>query len=537
MRLYHSRFLIQFIIIIVSLGLLVSCSTPQATPSLISVTILVDDTQGEVEIPPGGSVQQALDASGISLEYLDRVEPPAYTLLADQDQVRVVRVREEFTVEEEIIPFEKQLLQTESLPDGQTLLAQSGENGVREITYRQVFEDGVEVSRYPVRSSVVADAVPEIFMVGIQTPYVPVSIPGRLVYLLAGNAWMMEQTSGNRKAIVVTGDLDGRVLTLSRDGSRLLFTRRSTEEGQINTLWVADINTDPIALYNLNINNIVHFAEWLPDPKNDKIIFSTVEPRPTAPGWQANNDLNVASFSTREWVSQWKVYVDANSGGVYGWWGTDYLLEPGGERVAYARPDGVGYVNMGDGSLMPLMDIVPVQTGGDWAWIPGFSWSPDGKTMYVVDHSNPSGSTQPEESSFFDVGAILLEAGSYIPMIPQTGMFAYPSTSPFLPQPSAENDYLVAYLQAIFPNQSDTSRYRLVVMDRDGSDRRILYPADGEPGIEPQTPVWSPATLSETGRYSIAVINEGNLWLVDSAGIESPQQITGDGLVTRIDWK
>jgi hypothetical protein len=247
--------------------------------------------------------------------------------------------------------------------------------------------------------------------------------------------------------------------------------------------------------------------------------------------------LNVISFSPSGWVSRWKVYVDANSGGVYGWWGTDYILEPGGERVAYARPDGIGFVNMEDGSLIPLMDIVPVQTGGDWAWIPGFSWSPDGKTIYAVDHANPSGSNQPEESTFFDVGAILLDGVSYIPMVPQTGMFAYPSASPALSQPSGENDYLVAYLQAIFPNQSDTSRYRLVVMDRDGSDQRVLYPSEGEPGLEPQEPVWSPEALSNTGRNSIAVINQGNLWLVDSAGLDSPRQITGDGLVTRVDWK
>ena len=537
MKLYHSSFLVQCITIVISLGLLVACSSAQATQSLISVALLVDGRRVDLKIPLESTVQHALDESGVALEYLDRVEPPAHTLLADQDEVKVIRVREEFTVEEEIIPFERQLLQTESLPDGQTLLAQSGENGFREITYRRVFEDGIEVSKYPVRSSVVSEAVPEIFMVGIQTPFLPVSIPGRLVYLLAGNAWMMEQTSGNREPIVVTGDLDGRVFSLSEDGSRLLFTRKSAEEGQINSLWVADINTNPVELYDLKINNIVHFADWLPDPKNDKIIFSTVEPRPTAPGWQANNDLNVISFSSSGWVSRWKVYVDANSGGVYGWWGTDYLLESGGERVAYARPDGVGFVNMEDGSLVPLMDIVPVQTGGDWAWIPGFSWSPDGKAMYIVDHSNPSGAAQAEESTFFDVGAILLDVGSYIPMVPQSGMFAYPSTSPFLPQPSGENDYLVAYLQAIFPNQSESSRYRLVVMDRDGSERMVLFPSDGEPGLEPQEPVWSPATLSDTDRYYLAVINQGNLWLVDSANQEVAQQITGDGLVTRVDWK
>ncbi|MGW8250783.1 MAG: G5 domain-containing protein, partial [Anaerolineales bacterium] len=465
---------------------LASCSPVQATQSLISVGLTVDGAQKSLQLPTGSTVQQALDQAGITLEYLDRVEPPAFTTLADGDTVEVIRVREEFFVEEEVIPFEKQVLQTESLSNQETLLAQSGVNGVREITYRRVFENDIEVSRFPVRLTVVKQAIPEIFMVGIQTPFVPVGIPGRIAYLLAGNAWVMDQNTGNRKAVVVTGDLDGRIFALSNDRSRLLFTRRSAEEDQINTLWVADLSTDPVDLYDLQVSNIIHFADWMPDPKNNQVIFSTVEPRPNAPGWQANNDLNVLSFSSSGWVSKWKIYVDANSGGVYGWWGTEYALEPGGERVAYARPDGVGLVNMDDGSLLPLMDIIPVQTGGDWAWVPGFEWGPDGRTMYIVDHFAPPGSAQPEESPQFDLTALLMDSGDQLRLVPQTGMFAYPANSPGKELDSGEISYQIAYLQSIFPNQSENSRYRLMVMDRDGSNQRELYPPQGEQGLEPQ---------------------------------------------------
>ncbi len=55
--------------------------------------------------------------------------------------------------------------------------------------------------------------------------------------------------------------------------------------------------------------------------------------------------------------------------------------------------------------------------------------------------------------------------------------------------------------------------------------------------LEPQLVVWSPEILEETERYGLAVIYEGNIWLIDTVGIEPPRQITGDGLVTRIDWR
>jgi hypothetical protein len=73
------------------------------------------------------------------------------------------------------------------------------------------------------------------------------------------------------------------------------------------------------------------------------------------------------------------------------------------------------------------------------------------------------------------------------------------------------------------------------VMDRDGSNRQALFPAEGLPGLEVQTPLWSPAP-GAGGSDFIAVMYQGNLWLVDSAS-GAAQQVTGDGLITRMDWK
>jgi len=504
---------------------------------MLTVNVIADGDEQEIQLPVDSNVQEAMEQAGIVLEYLDRVEPSPYSLLADGQEIRIVRVREEFSVEQEVIPFEREVLQTESLPAGEKMISQSGMNGLREITNRHVIEDGIEVSKFPVRETVVTEAIPEIIMVGIQAPFVPVSIPGRIVYLLGSNAWMMDQSTGNRKPVVTTGDLDGHVFALSEDGSRLLFTRRSKQEDQINTLWVADLNVEPVELYDLKVANVVQFAGWVPDPKNDKVAFSTVEPRPTAPGWQANNDLNVINYSSTGWVSRWKVYVDANSGGVYGWWGTDFMFGATSDQVVYARPDSFGLVNMEDGSLQPLKDIIPLQTGGDWAWVPGLSWSPEFNSLIYVEHVSPPGSTQVEESLNFDLSTLQLNGGINLPMVSQTGMFAYPAASPMQMLPSGENSYQIAYLQAVFPSQSETSKYRLMVMDRDGSNQNSIFPAEGKQGLVPQQVVWSPTPLPGKESHWIAVVYDGNLWLIDSWGQEPAQQITGDGLVSKLDWK
>jgi hypothetical protein len=144
-----------------------------------------------------------------------------------------------------------------------TLVADRSEWG-GEITIRKVFEDGVEISNGPVKSVVIQEPVPQIKMVGVQKPFAPVAIPGRLAYLVDGDAWVMEGTTGNRRIVVDTGDLDGRIFSLSPDGDWLLFSRRFEEDGNINNLWVVNLDQEASTIIDLKVNNVVHFADWRP---------------------------------------------------------------------------------------------------------------------------------------------------------------------------------------------------------------------------------------------------------------------------------
>lgn len=517
--------------LLISLGgfiLLMGCSPPRVTQGVITIHVTADGEEHTVEVSAGVTAEDALNAAGVILGELDRTDPPLYTVLIDGSTVRLIRVQEDYSVEQVVIPFEQQVLQNESLPAGEEYWLQLGKNGLKEITTRRVYEDGVEVSINVVNSVIIEEAIPQIKMVGVQKPFSPIPIPGRLTYLLDGNAWVMEGTTGTRRQVVNTGDLDGRVFSLSPDGTWLLFTRRVVDEDIINTLWVARVDDDEGLEIDLEVTNIVHFAEWKPGSVQ-VVAYSTVEPRAAAPGWQANNDLQLLTFSDSGYVRHLPIIVDTNLGGLYGWWGTDYVWAPDGLSLAYARPDSVGIVDVQTGEQTPVLEFSPLQTYGDWAWVPGVAWGPDGKILFSEIHLPPS------DSQLFDLTAISLVGGAPISIVPQVGMFSYPAPSLISDLPSGEESYRVAYLQAIFPNQSETSRYRLTVMDRDGSNRKVLYPKNGT-GLEPQRVVWSPEPMETRTDHALAMVFQGNLFLVDVTNGET-WQITGDGLTSQVDWR
>ena len=528
MRLYHPGFFSKFVLLGV-LFIIAGCAAPQVAEGNITVRLTADGETREVEVPAGSTVDDALKAAGIIAGQLDRTEPPAYTVLGDGSNVRLIRVREEFTTEQVVIPYESQVLRNESLPEGQEYWLQLGKNGLQEITIRRIFEEGEEVSSSQVKTVTIKEALPQIKMVGVQKPFAPITIVGRIAYLMDGDAWVMEGTTGNRRQIVATGDLDGRVFSLSPDGDWLLYTRQSQDENMINALWVVPVVEEAGEPIDLGVSNVVHFADWKPDSALT-VAYSTVESRPGAPGWQANNDLAMLTFSSTGFIHSLPAVLEANMGGLYGWWGTYFTWAPDSLKLGFARPDSIGIVDLSSKNLTPLEDFNPLQTFGDWAWVPGIAWALDGSFLYGVIQSQPGKSQQ------FDL--IAIDSGGEDPqvIVRDVGMFAYPVPSPLNESSSAEHAFQIAYLQAAFPAQSESSRYHLMVMDRDGSNRRLLFPVEGAGGLEPQRVVWSPQPLQGQRGYALAIIYQNNLWLVDSLTGEA-WQITGDGLTSRVDWK
>jgi len=519
------------------------CSAPSVTQELITVSINADNKDLQLNMTSGSSVQEALNSADIRLGDLDKVEPAIYTVLSDSTQIKVIRVREEYYIKQVIIPFEHQELRNEALPEGERRLSQPGVNGLEEITYHRVFEDNIEVSNNIVKSIIVNKAIPEVVMIGSRSTFAVITIPGRIAYLSAGNAWVIENDTGNRRLVESTGDLDGRIFSLSNDGNFLLFSRFSTDENTINSLWAASLNDDPARIIDLGVENIVHFAQF--DPGSNIVAYSTVEWRETSPGWQANNDLYELDVSVSGSVGSPRLDLESNSGGIYGWWGTEFSWSPDHFRFLYSRPDGIGIINSRDGTQTSILNIAPYQTSGNWAWVPGAVWSPDGNVVYAVNYVN-SVDNGTETSQEFDLVAIPLLGGSLVNLVKNVGMFAYPVPSPIdqkldiinttsrdLPD---QNAFSVAYLQAFFPDQSETSQYRLFIIDRDGSNQKSLFPEEGAVGLDPQLVVWSPVRMGSDSNFLIALIYNGNIWVID-VRTGAAQQITGDGSTSRIDWR
>ncbi len=512
-----------------------ACGGPRATAGRMQIEVLADGSTRTYDVPAGSTVDQALQASGFELEALDRTDPPGYTVLTDGARVKVTRVTEVFEFEEIVIPFERQTVRNEALPDGDTRLLQPGINGTQEVTYRIVLEDGEEVSRTPVKRTILEPPQAEIVMVGAQADFAPVPISGRLVYLAGGNAWLLEGNTGNRQPLVLSGDLDGRIFDLSPDGSWLLFTRAAPEDSEdINSLWALRVDTDDPEPIDLEAANIVHFGAWSPASPRLTLAYSTVESSPAAPGWQANNDLVRVILTQTGRILDRETLIEPNAGGQYGWWGTDYTWAEDGARLAFARADAIGQVDVQDPELETVVDLVPFQTLSDWAWVPGLTWGRDSRTLFFVDHGEPVGLEEPDASPIFNLAALTADGERKLPLVGRAGMFASPSVSPSESKESEESAYQVAFLQAKEPLQSQDSSYRVAVIDRDGSNRRLIFPPAEDAGLRgddlQQPPVWSP-----DGRR-LAVVYQGDLWLIELQSGQS-QQITGDGSTAAVDWK
>jgi hypothetical protein len=168
----------------------------------------------------------------------------------------------------------------------------------------------------------------------------------------------------------------------------------------------------------------------------------------------------------------------------------------------------------------------------DFVWTPGLAWSPDGEIILSTLHGAPIGSEAAEDSPVFDLVALLVSGSFQAELVPQAGIWSLAHYAPA--SEDATESGPIAYLEALNPLDSVISRYRLVLMDRDGSNRRVVFPANDQPGLLPRDLdyrgfVWSPDGLQ------IALIYQGNLYLIDvSTGL--PQQITQDGQARSPRW-
>jgi Tol biopolymer transport system component len=484
----------------------------------VTVTLIAD---GETRTltTDAQTVRDLLIQADVLLDADDRVVPPENNFVRNEMTIQIVRVEVEIETQEQIIPYGRETVRDATVPAGEIRLLQAGVNGLEEISYSVTFEDGVELERRIARTVIIQEPQNEIVLIGAREEVAAVPISGTIAYVSARNGWVMRANTSDIRRLTSSGDLDGRIFELSPDGAWLLFTRATTETGLLNTLWMIDTVTANAEPVRLSVDDVL-WAGWAPN--SGEICYSTGTFRDTAPGWEAANDLYIAEPRDRDGmlVGRRRVLA-ASAGGTYGWWGTVFTWDPDGQSLAYSQADEVGVVDLFTGQKTSLIKFPPYRTRSSWAWTPSVTWSPEGDLLVTSLHGPSSGGELPEDSPVFDIFALGVTEPLTVELVAEIGMWAAPSFSP-------DGDMIV-YGQARAPNTSQTSSYDLYLMDRDGSDQRLLFPTDrGEPGLEYPAVVWDP-----WGNRFIAVY-QGNLYLVPTEG--QARRVTDDGAATTVRW-
>jgi len=509
--------------------LLTACQSAVVEDTYI-VSLVADGRERTFEYNVQVTVEEFLQRAEVELGERDRISPPLFTQISDGMRVTLVRVAEEVECIEEEIPYERRVVPNEGLSPDEERLAQSGLNGVQEICYRITIEDGIQADRSQTgQPTVLQEPQDEIIFIGPDQEPEPIPIEGTLSYINNGNAWVIQNSSLNKRPITTTGDLDSLVFSLSADGRYLIYTAASEEEEAfINEFWLisTDEFSDPIKLQPTD----VLFAEWVPQQPST-ISYSTGEYRQIAPFWQALNNL-------------WSMRIDPltgdalniepilreSSGGLYGWWGTVFRWSPDGENLAWVRADSMGLVDFETGELNPLLTYPVFNTSQPWSWRASVSWSWDSQLIATTEHGQPLGSEPAENSPVFNVVVTDTNGSFQAKVLDSAGMWSAPKYSPDRINPLSQYPKgFLAYLRSREPYNSITGEYDLIVADRDGSNARVIFPQPDQPGITTQDfgltaqdYVWDP-----TGTQ-IALIYRGNLWKVDvESGVA--HQLTFDG--------
>ena len=145
----------------------------------IAVRTIADDRSrvATVVLAPRAKVRDALQAAGITLQPLDRVQPNAQTVAYDKMTIRVTRIRATLLSRRVTLVSETLYRPTADIARGARQKIQVGLPGTQTIVERVWTRDGKTTLRERVSSKITLAARPTVFALGTRAAYVPGRIP------------------------------------------------------------------------------------------------------------------------------------------------------------------------------------------------------------------------------------------------------------------------------------------------------------------------------------------------------------------------
>ncbi len=503
---------------LIGLIVLQGCAGNSLPQNPVTITLFVDGSEKQLQ-SSSNTVLELLSEQGVILSESDRVSPPETSRLIDQMTVSVTRVIFAMETLTNTVPYERKVVRDATLPEGESRLLQSGSPGVQEVKYRLTFENGNQSDRMLISDVFISTPKDEIRVIGTRAELGTTYINGTLAYLNRQDGWIIRDNNQEKRRLTSSGDLDGRVFELSPDSSLLLYTRGLTLTTTFNELWLirtTEANPNPVPL---NVQNVL-WAGW--SPVNQEIAWTTAETTDRPPGWRGENDLWTATVSTKNILTNRNQVLEPEIGSGYGWWGTRYSWSPNGKLLAFSLPQSIGIIDIKTNSRNTLQTFPAYKTYNSWAWNPEISWSSDGLFIISTVHDKAPSGGDSEESPVFNIYTLDVTGVYSAEIVSEAGMWAYPKLSP--------DGATILYGKAIVPYQSATSRYRLCIIDIDGSNQHCFFPEENEPGIE--IPLW----LWDSAGENVAYIENGDLRSINITDWTS-QTITDDGQISQFDWK
>ena len=132
----------------------------------VNVSVIADGKTSKVEVAKGAKVQDALDKAGITVGDDDLCTEKLDAEVSDGMEITIKRVVYKEETVKEVIEFETEKKTDKSLDKGKSKVAQEGENGEKEVTYKIKLVDGEEIDREVVSEKITKEAVNQIVYYG-----------------------------------------------------------------------------------------------------------------------------------------------------------------------------------------------------------------------------------------------------------------------------------------------------------------------------------------------------------------------------------